>query len=160
MRGFREADFDDRIIRHISGAGGRERRKLLELLLREGYDLHVLPEQHHGIHGNGYRPAAEAEKPAEVDHDHDLTVCVANDATNPAENVLALDRTQNLSTEKVADANRLRESHGSRLRQAHAKRRHASRCRALRVRRASDGEHSADEQEVERRHGAQIPANH
>jgi hypothetical protein len=70
-----------------------------------------LPEQHHGIHGNGYRPAAEAEKPAEVDHDHDLTVSVANDAKNLAENVLALDRTQNLSTEKIADGNRLREPH-------------------------------------------------
>src|SRR5271168_2402215 len=89
MRGFRETDFDERIIRHISGAGGRERRKLPQLLRREGDDLHVLPEQHHGIHGNGYRPAAEAEKP-EVDHDHDLTVCVANDATNPAEHILAL----------------------------------------------------------------------
>lgn len=161
MRGLRETDFDDRIIRHISGAGGRERRKLPQLLRREGDDLHVLPEQHHGIHGNGYRPAAEAKNPAEVDHDHDLTVSVANDATNPAENILALDRTENLSAEKIADANRLRESHGSRLRQAHARRRrHASRCRALRVRSPGDGEHTADEQEVERRHGAQIPANH
>src|SRR5437764_8630127 len=119
MRGFREADFDDRIIRHISAAGGRERRKRLQLLRREGDDLHVLPEQDHSIHGNGYRPAAEAEKSAEVDHDHDLTVSVANDATNPAENILALDRTENLSTEKITDANRLRESHGSGRRQAH-----------------------------------------
>ena len=161
MRGFRETDFDDRIIRHISGAGGRERRKLLQLLRRKGDDLHVLPEQHHGIHGNGYRPAAEAEKSAEVDHDHDLTVSVANDATNPAENILALDRTENLSTEKIADANRLRESHGSGRRQAHARRRrHASRRVALRVRRAGAGEHTADEQEAERRHSAQTPANH
>jgi hypothetical protein len=100
-------------------------------------------------------------KPAEVDHDHDLTASVANDATNLAENILALDRTENLSTEKIADANRLRESHGSRLRQAHARwRRHASRCPALGVRRASDSEHTADQQEAERRHGAQIPANH
>src|SRR5690349_19795673 len=112
MRGLRETDFDDRIIRHISGAGGRERRELSQLLGREGDDLHVLPEQHHRIHGNGYGPAAKAEKPAEVDHDHDLTVTVADDATNPAENILALDRTENLSTEKIADANRLRESHG------------------------------------------------
>jgi hypothetical protein len=111
--------------------------------------------------GNGYQPAAEAEKPAEVDHDHDLTASVANDATNLAENILALDRTENLSTEKIADANRLRESHGSRLCQAHARRRrHASRCRALRVRRAGDGDHTADDQEAERRHGTQIPANH
>ena len=161
MRGFRETDFDDRIIRHVSGAGGREGRKLQQLLRREGDDLHVLPEQHHGIHGNGYRPAAETEKPAEVDHDHDLTVSIANDPTNPAENILALDRTENLSTEKIADANWLRESHGSRLCQAHARRRrHASRCRALRVRRAGDGDHTADEQEAERRHGTQIPANH
>src|SRR5205823_9907535 len=122
-------------------AGWRERRKLLQLHGHEGNDLHVLPEQHHGIHGNGYLTPAEAEKPAEVDHDHDLTVSVANDATNPAENILALDRTENLSTEKIADANRLRESHGSRLRQAHARRRrHASRRIALRVRRAGDGE--------------------
>ena len=63
MRWFREADLDDRIIRHISGAGGRERRKLVQLLRREGDDLHVLPEQHHGIHGNGYLTAAEAEPP-------------------------------------------------------------------------------------------------
>jgi len=161
MRGFREADFDDRVIRHISGAGGRERRKLLQLLRREGHDLHVLPEKHRSIHGNGYGPGAEAEKPAEVDHHHDLIVFVANDETNPAENILALDRTENLSTEKIADANRLRESHRSRLRQAHARRRrHASRGRALRVRRAGDGEHTADDQEAERRHGAQIPANH
>jgi hypothetical protein len=161
MRGFRETDFDDRIIRHISGAGGRERRKLPQLLRREGDDLHVLSEQHQGIHGNGYRPAAKAEKPAEVDHDHDLTVSVTNDATNPSENILALDRAENLSTEKIADANRLRESHGSRFRQAHARRRrHASRRLALPVRRAGDGEHTADEQEAERRRGAQIPANH
>jgi hypothetical protein len=161
MRGFGETDFDDCVIRYISGAGGRERWKLLQLLRCEGDDLHVLPEQHHGIHGNGYRPAADAEKPAEIDDDHDLTVSVANDATNPAENILALDRTQNLSTEKIADANRLREPHGSRLRQAHARRRrHASRCRALRVRRARGGERSADHQEAERRHGGQIPANH
>ena len=161
MRGLREPDFDDRVIGHIGGAGGRERRKLPQLLRQESHNLHVLPEQHHGIHRNGYRPAAEAEKPAEVDHDHDLTVSVANDATNPAENILALDRTQNLSTEKIADANWLRESHGSRLCQAHSRRRrHASRCRALRVRRAGDGDHTADEQEAERRHGTQIPANH
>ena len=161
MRGFGETDFDERIIRYISGAGGRERRKLLQLLRREGDDLHVVPEQHHGIHGNGYWPAVEAENPAEVDHDHDLTIRVADDAANPAENILALDRTENLSTEKIADANRLRESHGSRLRQAHTGRgRHASRCRALRVRRAGDGEHAADDQQAERCHGAQIPANH
>ncbi|HEX4184764.1 MAG TPA: hypothetical protein VHY78_02775, partial [Stellaceae bacterium] len=87
-----------------------------------------MPEQYHGIHGDGYRPAGEAEKPTEGDHDHDLTVSVANDATNPAQNILALYRTENLSTEKIADANRLRESHGSRFRQAHARRRrHASR---------------------------------
>src|ERR1700745_3841746 len=92
MRGFRETDFDDRIIRHISCAGGRERRKLWRLLGREGDYFHVLPEQHHGVHRNGYRPGAEAEKPAEVDHDHDLTVSVADDATNPAGNILALDR--------------------------------------------------------------------
>jgi hypothetical protein len=145
----------------MSSACGRERRKLLQLLRRKGDDLHVLPDQHHGIHGNGYRPAAEAEKPAEVDYDHDLTVSVANDATNPAENILALDRTENLSTEKIADANRLRESHGSRLCQAHARwRRHASRCCALRVGRDGDGEHTADDQEAERHYGAQIPANH
>src|SRR5207248_4207394 len=100
----------------------------MQLLRRECDDLHVLPEQYHAIHGNGYRPAAEAEKPAEVDHDHDLTVSVANDATNPTQNILALDGAQNLSAEKIADANRLWESHGSRLRQAHARwRRHASR---------------------------------
>jgi len=161
MRGFGETYFDERIIRYISGAGGRERRKLLQLLRREGDDLHVVPEQHHGIHGNGYWPAVEAENPAEVDHDHDLTIRVADDAANPAENILALDRTENLSTEKIADANRLRESHGSRLCQAHTRRgRHASRCRALRVRRAGDGEHAADDQQAERCHGAQIPANH
>ncbi len=84
-----------------------------QLLRREGDDLHVLPEQYHGIHGNGYRPAAETEKPIEIDHDYDLTIFVANDATNSAENILALDGTENLSTEKIADANRLRESHGS-----------------------------------------------
>ena len=146
MRGFRETDFDGRIIRHVSGAGGREGRKLLQLLRREGDDLHVSPEQHHGIHGNSYRPATKAEKPAEVDHDHDLTVSVANDAANPAENILALDGTENLSTEKIADANRLRESHGSRFRQAHAGwRRHASRCRALPVRRAGDRKYTADD---------------
>jgi len=161
MRGFRQTDLDDRVIRHIGGAGGRERRKVPQLLRRKGDDFHVLPEQHHGIHGNGYQPAAEAEKPAEVDHDHDLTASVANDATNLAENILALDRTENFSTEKIADANRLRKPHGSRFRQAHARwRRHASRCPALRVRRAGDGEHTAEEQEAERRHGAQIPANH
>jgi len=167
MRGFRETDFDDRIIRHIGDAGRRERRKLLQLLRREGDDLHVLPEQHHGVHGNGYRPAPEAEKPAEVDHDNDLSVAVANDATNSAENILALHRAENLPAEKIADANRLREAHGSRLCQAHTRRRrHASGCRALRVRRAGDGdgdgdgEYTAYEKEAERRHGAQIPANH
>jgi hypothetical protein len=30
---------------------------LPELLRREGDDFHVLPKQHHGIHGNGDRPA-------------------------------------------------------------------------------------------------------
>src|SRR6202035_2423605 len=100
MRGFRETDFDDRIIRHISAADRRERRKLPQLLRREGDDLHVLPKQHHGIHGNRYRPAVEAEKPAELDHGDDLTVCVANHATNPAEDILALDRTENLPTDK------------------------------------------------------------
>src|ERR1700739_4825388 len=85
MRGFGETDFDDRIIRHGSGAGGREGRKLQQLLRREGDDLHVLPEQHHGIHGNGYRPASEAEKPAEVDYDRDLTVSVAHAPNTPAE---------------------------------------------------------------------------
>ena len=161
MRGFRETDFDDRIIRYIGGVGERERRKLLQLLRREGDDLHISPEQHHSIHGNGYHPAAEAEKPAEVDHDHDLTVSVANDATNPAENILALDGAENFSTDKIADANRLREAHGSRLCQAHAgRRRHASRCVALRARRASDRKHTADKQQPEQRHRAQIPANH
>ena len=92
MRGFCETDFDDRIIRHIGGAGRRERRKLLQLLWREGVDLHVLPEQDHGIHRNGYRPAAKAEKPAKVDHDDDLTMSVANDAANLAENILPLDK--------------------------------------------------------------------
>ena len=161
MRGFRQADFDDRIVVHISDAGGRERRKLLQLLRREGDDLHILPEQHHRVHGNGYRSAAKAEKRADVDHDHDLTVLVANDATNPAENILALDRTENLPTDQITDANRLRESHGSRFRQAHARRRrHAPRCRALRVCRTGNGEHTAAEHEAERRRGAQIPANH
>ena len=120
-----------------------------------------MPEEHHGIHGNGYGPATEAEKPAKVDHNHDLTVCAANDAANPAENILALDRTENLSTEKIADSNRLREAHRGKFRQAHARRRrHASRCIALRARRTSNREHTADEQEAERRHGAQSPANH
>src|SRR5712671_1487413 len=161
MRGFRETDFDERIVRHISGADERERRKLPQLLRREGDDLHVLPNQHHGVHGYGYRPAVEAEKPAEVDHDHDLTVCITNHATNPAEDILALDRTENLPTDKIADANRLREAHGGRLRQAHAgRRRYTPRRLALRVRRAREREHTADEQQTGRRHGAQIPANH
>ena len=60
MRGFRQTDFDDRIVGHISGAKRRERRKLLQLLRREGNDLHVLPEQHHCVHGNGNRSGAEA----------------------------------------------------------------------------------------------------
>jgi hypothetical protein len=86
---------------------------------------------------------------------------VANDAANPAENVVALDGTEHLPPEKIADANWLRKSHGSRFRQAHAgRRRHASRCRALRVRRAGEGEQTAHERKEERRHGAQIPANH
>src|ERR1700716_341871 len=112
MRGFRQTDFDDRIIRHIGGAGGRERRKLPQLVRREGDDFHVLPEQHHGVDGHGYRPVPEAEKPTEVDHHHDLAVLVANDAANPAENVLALDRAENLPPDKIADANRLGETHG------------------------------------------------
>ena len=161
MRGFRQTDFDDRVIGQIGGALGRERRKLPQLVRREGDDFHILPEQHHGIDGNGYRPAAEAEKPAEVDHDHDLTVLVANDTANPAEHVLALNRAENLSPDEIAGANRLGKPHGRRFRQAHAgRRRHASRRRALRVRRTSEGEHAADEREPERSHGAQIPANH
>jgi hypothetical protein len=106
-------------------------------------------------------PAAEAKKPAEVDHDDDLTVLVANDATNPAENILALGRTENPLTDKITDANRLRESHGSRFRQTHASwRGHAPRRRALPVCRPGNGEHTADEYEAERCRGAQIPANH
>ena len=36
----------------------------------------------------------KAEKTAEIDHDHDLAIAVANQSTNPTENVLALDRTR------------------------------------------------------------------
>jgi hypothetical protein len=159
MRGFRETDFDNRIIRDIRGAGGCERRKSPQLLRREGDDLQVLPEQHQGVHGNGDQPAAEAEKPVEVDHDYDLTVFVSNDAANPPKNILTLDGTENFSPDEITDANRLREAHGGGLRQAHAGRRwHASGCCALRVRRTRNGQHCAGEQEAGRR--AQIPANH
>jgi hypothetical protein len=42
-----------------------------------------------------------------------LTIADTNESTNPTENVLALDGTENLSAEKIADPNRLRISHGS-----------------------------------------------
>src|SRR5271163_2723137 len=160
MRGFGEAYFDNRLVRNLRGAGGRKYRELPKLLRCVGDDFHVLSKQHHGIHGNGNRPAAEAEKPAEIDHDDDLTALVTNDATDAAEDILALDRAENFSTKKVADPNWLGESHGSRLRQSHARRwRHASRRRALRVRGAGGSKRAAEEQDAEG-HSHQSPANH
>ena len=116
VRGLGQAHFDNRIVCNvcnIGGAGGRERRKLPELLRREGDDLHVLAKQHHGLHRNGNRPGTKAQKTAEIHHDHDLTIADTNESTNPTENVLALNGTENLSAEKIADPNRLRKSHGS-----------------------------------------------
>ena len=114
--------------------GGRECRELPQLLRREGNDLHVLTKQHHGVDRNGNRPGAKAQKTAEIHHNHDPAVRVANQSTNPAENVLALDRTEDLPAKKIADANRLREPHRGGFGQAHARRRrHASRRGALRM---------------------------
>ena len=165
MRGFRQTDFDDRIIRHITGAGWREGRKLPQLLRCEGDDLHVLTKEHHGVQGNGDRPAAQAENPAEIDHDHNLTICITNDAMNPAQNILALDWAKDVSTDKIADANWLRKARAGRFGEAHASRGwHPPRCLALRVRCAGHCEQAADDRQDERqagaRRGAQIPANH
>jgi hypothetical protein len=73
-------------------------------------------------------------KTAEIHHNHDLAVTVANQSTNPTENVLTLDRTEDLPAKKIADTNRLREPHRGGFGQAHAwRRRHASRRGALRM---------------------------
>ena len=131
------------------------------MLRRVGNNFHVLAKQHHGIRGNGNRASSEAQKPSEIHHDHDPTIAVANESTNPTENVLALNGTENLSADKVTDPNRLRESHGSGFLQAHTRWWwHAAWCRALRVNRASHGDHAADDKETQRGHGPQIPANH
>src|ERR1700722_5549003 len=128
VRGFGEADFDNRIVCNVGGAGGRECGELPELLRRKGDDLHVLAEQHHGVDGNGNPPAPKTKKSAEIDHDHDLTIPVANKPTNPTENVLALDGAEHVPAEKISGPNRLREPRGSGFRQTHTGRRwHAPR---------------------------------
>jgi hypothetical protein len=153
VRGFGEADLDNRIVCNLGSAGGRECGELPELLWREGNDLHVLAEQHHRIHGNGDRPASETEKSAEIDHDHDLTIAVADKPTNPTKNVLALDRAEHVPAVKIADANRLREPHGSGFRQIHTGRRwHAPRRRALRMRHARGRAHEAERKQDADRH--------
>ena len=107
---------------------------IAQLLRREGNDLHVLTNQHHGVDRNGNRPGAKAQKTTEIHHNHDLAVTVANQSTNPTENVLTLDRTEDLPAKEIADTNRLREPHRGGLGQAHARRRrHASRRGALRM---------------------------
>ena len=82
-----------------------------ELVRREGDDLRVLTKEHHGVDRNGNRPDAEAQKTAEIHHNHNPAVTVANQSTNPTENVLTLDRTEDLFAKKIADTNRLREPH-------------------------------------------------
>ena len=162
VRGFGEAHFDNRIVCNVGGAGERECGELPELLWREGNDLHVLAEQHHRIHGNGDRPASETKKSAEIDHDRDLTIAVANKPTNPTENVLALDGAEHVPAEKISDPNRLREPHGSGFRQTHTGRRwHAPRRRALRMRHARGRAHEVErKQDADRRHAFHMPANH
>lgn len=91
-----------------------------QLFWRVGDDLHVLAEQHHGIHGDRDWSGTEAEETSEIDHHHDLTVMIADKAANPAENVLTFDRTENLSANEISDPDRLREPHGGGRGQAHA----------------------------------------
>src|SRR5271155_2218862 len=113
VRGFGEADFDNRIVWNVGGAGGRECGELPELLRRKGDYLHVLAEQHHGVDGNGNRPAPSTKKYAESDPCQDRPIPVENKPTTPTENVLALDGAEHVPAEKISDPNRLREPHGS-----------------------------------------------
>jgi hypothetical protein len=98
VRGFGETDFDNRIV-DISGARRRERRKRPELLGRESDDLHILAEQHHGVHRDGYSPGTETQEATEVYYDQSLTICVAHQAAESAEHVLAFNRTENWRTD-------------------------------------------------------------
>ena len=113
MRWFGEADFDDRIARNRGGPRGRECREFSELSGRKRDDFHILTEQDHCIHRHGNEPGSEAEETAEIKHDHDLAAAVADDLTDVPQDVLALDRTENVSANEIAHPNRLRESHGS-----------------------------------------------
>jgi hypothetical protein len=134
---------------------------LPELLRRVGDDLHVLAEQHHGVHGDSDWSGTEAEETSEIDHHHDLTVVVADKATNSAEDVLTFDRTENVAPNEISDPNRLWEPHGVGRGQAHARRwRHTPGRGALCMDRVlGSGQQAHTKQNPECRRACHRPAN-
>ena len=139
VRWFCEANFDSRVACDLGRTGGGECRELPKLPRREGNNFHVLAEEYHGIDRHGDWPSAEAQETPEIDHDHDLTIAIANKTTNAAEHVLTLDGTKDVPANEIAGTDRLRKPHCGRLRQTHTRRRrHTSWRVALRM----DGTHN------------------
>ena len=107
------------------------------------------------------RAIAEAQKTAEIHHNHDPAITVANHSMNPTENVLTLDWTEDLAAKKIPDTNRLREPHRGGFGQAHAWRRgHASRRGALRMNQVRRrGQETRPKQDTDRHGTHHMPAN-
>ena len=158
IREFRETDFNDRIVRHVVVPEGENVGNCCSCFgVKATSPCHARAAPLHRAIGRLPKPR---NPPKSITTMISLFRSRTMRRTRPRTSWL-LDRTEYLLPEKIADPNGLRESHSSRLRQAHARRwRHTSRCPALRVRRAGDGEHPAHEQAAGRCHHAQIPANH
>src|ERR1700690_3642452 len=87
MRRLGEAHLDDCVVCNFRRPRGRECGELPQLLRREGNDLRVLTTDHHGGKRNGKRPGADVQKTAEIHHNHNPAVTVANQSANATENV-------------------------------------------------------------------------
>jgi hypothetical protein len=145
MRRLGKSHLDDFVGRDRGRAARGEGRELPKLFRREGHDLHILAQKRHGIHRHRDRPGAESEKAAEFDNDFQGSATVANDPVHRSQNILTFYRFQHVPVQQIADTHRLRKAHRRKLGQAHARRRHSSRCRTLRVGGTAEGnEYTSD----------------